>query len=92
MSAAHERLLREMVHAAGAIAPPHRPVIATDADGTLWEGDIGDDLFVEALSHHPVGSRSRACATARGRSSATVARATSVSSPSRSSPRTARAR
>ncbi|MDO9017651.1 MAG: HAD family hydrolase [Deltaproteobacteria bacterium] len=56
MSGAHEHLLRGMVRAAGAVAPPHRPVIATDADGTLWEGDIGDDLFVEALSHHPVGA------------------------------------
>ena len=49
------RGLRELVTAARAVPSPYRPIIATDADGTLWEGDIGDDLFIEALSHHPVG-------------------------------------
>ncbi len=47
--------LRDLVTAARTVRSPYRPLIATDADGTLWEGDIGDDLFVEALSHHPVG-------------------------------------
>jgi phosphatidylglycerophosphatase C len=47
--------LRAMVRAARAVAAPYVAVIATDADGTLWEGDIGDDLFLEALSHHPIG-------------------------------------
>lgn len=49
------RELRALVAAARTVAPPHRPLIATDADGTLWEGDIGDDLFVEALSTLPLG-------------------------------------
>lgn len=46
---------RALVRAAKEVGDGHRPVIATDADGTLWSGDIGDDLFVEALSHHPMG-------------------------------------
>lgn len=51
--------LRAMVEAARTVGATHRPVIATDADGTLWEGDIGDDLFVEALSHYPIGPVAR---------------------------------
>jgi phosphoserine phosphatase len=47
--------LRALVRAVRSAPSPYRPIIATDADGTLWEGDIGDDLFIEALSNHPVG-------------------------------------
>jgi phosphoserine phosphatase len=50
-----DETLRAMVRAARAVAPTHVAAIATDADGTLWEGDIGDDLFVEALANHPIG-------------------------------------
>ncbi|MBK8692459.1 MAG: haloacid dehalogenase-like hydrolase [Deltaproteobacteria bacterium] len=50
-----EEGLRGLVRAARTAPAPFRPIIATDADGTLWEGDIGDDLFIEALTHHPVG-------------------------------------
>lgn len=51
--------LLALVAAARAVPSPYRPVIATDADGTLWEGDIGDDLFLEALAHHPIGPEAR---------------------------------
>ncbi len=51
--------LRALVEAARTVSSPCRAVIATDADGTLWEGDIGDDLFLEALAHHPIGPDAR---------------------------------
>jgi len=44
-----DRKRLELAKAAGPDAPEgSRPVLAFDADGTLWQGDVGDDFF-EAL-------------------------------------------
>ena len=51
--------LRPFIDGVLGCAPPHRAVIASDADGTIWRGDIGDDLFIEALTRHPVGPVAR---------------------------------
>ncbi len=42
-----ERLATALVHAA-------RPVLATDADGTLWSGDVGVDSFEALLEQRAV--------------------------------------
>ncbi|MBJ6761281.1 haloacid dehalogenase-like hydrolase [Myxococcaceae bacterium JPH2] len=39
-----ERIRAELLHTPGG-------VLAFDADGTLWSGDVGDDLFLALLEH-----------------------------------------
>lgn len=34
--------------------PPSRPALAFDADGTLWSGDVGDDLLEAVLARRAV--------------------------------------
>src|SRR5689334_13642870 len=46
---------------------PGRVVLATDADGTLWEGDIGIDMF-EALLEEGVRDAAREALAAEARS------------------------
>lgn len=44
------RVLRERLARARADAAHPTLVVATDADGTLWSGDVGEDLFTAALA------------------------------------------
>ena len=37
-----------------ALRPREKPILAFDADGTLWEGDVGDNLFEALLSRRAV--------------------------------------
>mgnify|MGYP000125427975 CR=1 FL=1 len=39
------------MRAARSAPSPYRPIIATDADGTLWTGDVGVDVYERQL--HP---------------------------------------
>lgn len=42
--------VRTRIDAEAAAAPPGRGVVATDGDGTLWSGDIGEDYFGALLA------------------------------------------
>lgn len=63
-------------------AAPHG-VVAFDGDGTLWSGDIGDDLFAALIEHDaflemtavPLGNEARAFGIAAGAKPSETARA-----------------
>lgn len=56
-----ERVVRvdEVCEAASALSAEYVRAVATDADGTLWEGDVGDALFRHLIARDALDERAR---------------------------------
>lgn len=61
-----ERVIGRMDEAMNGLA---RPVIATDADGTLWSGDVGDDAFETLVEEGAVREAAREALAAEAEAS-----------------------
>ncbi len=56
----------DVARLAEAAGEGYRIAVATDADGTLWEGDIGDAMFLEVATSDAMGPKARESFLARG--------------------------
>jgi phosphatidylglycerophosphatase C len=64
-TASVEQVVTRVTHAAATLPSP--TVIATDADGTIWSGDVGVDVFESLLEHKAIRPQALAALQAEAR-------------------------
>ncbi|MDC3953266.1 HAD family hydrolase [Polyangium jinanense] len=66
-----EGVVRRLVAARAALPREEDPVLAFDADGTLWSGDVGNDLFEALIAEEAVREEARAALIVEARAAGT---------------------
>lgn len=67
-----EGVVRRLAAARAALPREEDPVLAFDADGTLWSGDVGNDLFEALIAEEAVREEARAALLVEARAAGTL--------------------